>query len=370
MVASSPAAKNASSPATPAAATPKMGKRGLLAMYPGADSIPLPKPKKSGNRIADDDAASVHSCFEDLVSVCNLRREHVMPLWFKLQDRVVADMETEAAQAQGAILFEKPMGALRGMDEEWLLDWIVKRSGMSVTKLMNAKRQDPETVFQLASMELQLSLQFRLGEGLRLKEVCYITFNKRAEDMGGRLKKFVAAAGTSPFCKNGQVDWKFGCYALQFDKQKLVKVTHRSSGAVADVSTESFTADWILEHNWSDSDAQLRKGKFPPVKVALFFDEKEKEGPHANPAMKAKSKSWQQLVEECTKQFEEESARLRQGTTTQATVKAELQKVRDEQKKSSMDKAREKAKEMLVERRGKRQVSFKAKASAASSAAP
>lgn len=60
--------------------------------------------------------------------------------------------------------------------------------------------------------------------------------------------------------------------------------------------------------------------------------------------------------------IEEESARLRQGTTAQASVKEELKKVRDEQKKSSMDTAREKAKEMLELRRGKRQVSFKPKA--------
>lgn len=321
----------------------------------------MPKPKKSGNRIADHDASSIHSCFEDLVSVCNMKREHVMPLWFKLQDRVMADMDTEAAQAQGAILFDKPMSSLRSMDEEWLLDWIVKRSGLPVQKLINARRQDPDTVFQLAALELQLPLMFRLGERLRLKEVCYITFNRRGDHMGQRLKNIVAST-PKIFHKNGQIDWSHGCYELKFDKLKLTQVLHRGSGMIADVRTESFASDWILEHNWSDADAQLQKGRFPPVKVALLFDEKKKEGPHATPAIKAKSKVWQQLVEECTKELEEESARLRQGTTAQASVKEELKKVRDEQKKSSMDKAREKAKEMLELRWGKRQVSFKPKA--------
>lgn len=77
-------------------------------------------------------------------------------------------------------------------------------------------------------------------------------FQQEGRPHGPRLKNIVAST-PKIFHKNRQTDWSHGCYELKFDKLKLTQVLHRGSGIIADVSTEPFTSDWILEHNWSDA---------------------------------------------------------------------------------------------------------------------
>lgn len=124
----------------------------------------------------------------------------------------------------------------------------MKRIGFALDKVTMAKGQDLETEVQPASPEFPSHLVFRSGPNLRLKRLCFITFNTKDDDMGERLKK-MAAASPNLSHDNRQVEWANACHESKFEESTVAKVQHRSSDMIADVSGEKSSPDWILEHN-------------------------------------------------------------------------------------------------------------------------
>lgn len=322
-------------------------------LSPNAEQISLPKPKKSGSRLADEDQLAVHNCFAELVTTLHLHRHHVMPLYLHLQSRVRAEQAHAKATSVGGDIFERPIATMRSLPEEWLLTWLTSRCSLTAEQVVASKKEDPDSLYQLAQYELQAPAHLRFGDQLRVKEVCWRVLNQRAADCGSRLEKFSKA--DKPLLPSGQLNWAQGCYTLGFKGKDLISITH-ISGATVDCSGEKLTSEYKLEGNWSDMEAQLRRGKFPPIKLSLFFDEKSKVGPHSLVAVHNKSKAWGTLVAKIASEWAEERKKVQVGAADDQVAALELAKVRDQQKAQVLDKAREKAKSLLSARQQKRQI--------------
>merc|ERR1712137_303994 len=126
-----------------------------------------------------------------------------------------------------------------------------------------------------------------LPENPRVKEVAWLAFNAHADYVGQRFAAFSARA--TIFLATGGINWAMACYSSEVDTEKLVALTHRATGPKADISKHGKRLEWRLSQNGSGHEASLRKGKFPPVKAALFFtnDKTCQPGAHELPPLES-----------------------------------------------------------------------------------
>lgn len=290
------------------AATPSPGKLG--GGQDGA-SIHIPKPRRTGNAIADEDAMSVQGCLEEMVCGLHNKRHHVMPLYLQYQKRLKHEHEESEQEARGGELFDKAFSNLRAIEEEWLMNWLVTRSKNTVTveKLVKAKKVDMDAIFQLASYALQLPMTIKMPDVLRVKDIAFRAFNSRAHAVGDRL----LALGQKPglFMSNGQIKWALGCYSFTKTENKFVEVVHQNGDRI-DISSENISDEYVLEHNWSDWEAQLKRGRFPGLKLNLFF-EGTGTGPYRWPQLTNKGKEWGKHCEDIASAWQDERAKLTLG---------------------------------------------------------
>lgn len=330
-------------------ATPPSTKKG--AFEDTDDTIHLPRPKKTGNRIVDEDNLNQHICLEEMVTTVIRHRHHTMPLYLALQRRLREEAADETT-IEGGELFDKAPNLIKSVDEEWVINWLASQSSFTADEIVKARKADPEAPYQLLAFALQLGLHMRLPESCRTKEVLWKVFTERAAMCGQRLNDFKKRA---PMDKAGRLCWQKGSYTLVWAEGRLGSIQH-CDGEKVDVG-DTYSKEYKLEFNWNDWDAQLKKGKFPGIKLHLFF-EGSQTGPYALQQWSNKSKEWPAFVKSVADKWTDERQSTLVGAKANDCVAQALQLVKAEQKATSLEKARGKAKELMEKRRKDRTVTF------------
>ena len=111
-----------------------------------------------------------------------------------------------------------------------------------------------------------------------------------------------------------------------------------------------------MEQNWSDYDACLRRGKFPPVHMHLYFSAEQKKGPHREKQVTNKCRQFPKSVEAAELAYTKARADLHAGGVVDTCAAEALEQLKNDQKTSNLEKARSKAKELLQARKEKRVV--------------
>lgn len=341
---------------------PKLGSSGETG------SIQIPKPRRTGNQITDEDATPVHICFEEMVSGLHNKRQHVMPMYLQYQKRLKhehEEEEEEEGQARGGELFDKAFTTLRVMEEDWFMNWVAGNSNrtLMVNMLIKAKRVDLDSICQLASYALQLPLSIKMPDVMRVKDIAYRAFHARAKAVGGRLAVLRKKQGS--FMANGQIKWALGCYSFVKEGNLFTEV-HHYSGDSADISKENLSDEYALENNWPDWEAQLKRGRFPGIKLSLFFEGTDK-GPCKWPQVTNKCKDLGMHCERVASAWQDERAKLNLGNQTDMIAKRELANMKAEQNENNLAKAGAQAKSLLNERKKVRTVRLAEKTSTAAS---
>ena len=340
------------SAASPSAAS---SSQGVLQRPSSQEHITLPKPKKTGRSQVDEDALAEHPYFEEMVNVLHRKRHHVMPIYLKLRERVEREEESEAIRSTGGEAFDRPMGTLRQLDEEWLVSWLVHRSRFTSTQILNAKKVDPDAPYQMAAFELQMPFGFRLPDCLRVKEVCWRAFDKRGDICGCRLAN---VNKDDFFLADGQLNWRHGCYLVE-RVDGVIKQAKHVSDPTPMVFTDSYGPDYKLDLNWLDCEAQLKKprGRFAGVKLCYYWDDLPGQGPNKVPALTSKDTAFSAACEAVATEWKAEREKVASGAAKNADVSEQLQSMRREQKTNNLAQARQKAASELKKRKLKRHVS-------------
>lgn len=176
------------------------------------------------------------------------------------------------------------------MDETWTAGVIHQVSGLSMATLSKIKEWDADAVRHIWCFLHNATMLTVAPPVCVDKRVMKAVSSKRMADVGERhnilkTKGFVSASG--------QVNWLYGVYELGFDAEstRLVSILHRPTldkcAIDADVGIDS---SFDLLFNWSDTQAELQKGKARRFRLQRFFGRNQ--GPNKVEQWSGKSKQF------------------------------------------------------------------------------
>ena len=131
----------------------------------------------------------------------------------------------------------------------------------------------------------------------------------------------------------------------------LEEVTH-INGDIAKIA-ENYSKEYKFLHNWCEFHARLKKGKLLGILLHLVFEEDC--GPHRGKALTPKDKEWRKQCDDVATRIQEAKQKT-QGSKIDSDVSTQLQQVKQDIKNYTMEKARNKAKALMNQRRQDRQV--------------
>ena len=132
----------------------------------------VPRPKKSGNTLMDDQSEALCATTVELVDEIVKDTSHVMPLWTKLQERK-QELQNNEFPVQGE-MFAKTYLSLRKLIEEeteWVISYLSHVSDLSPEELVIATKHDREALEKLVTLDTQLCTSMHLVPSLLVRQI-------------------------------------------------------------------------------------------------------------------------------------------------------------------------------------------------------
>lgn len=321
-------------------------------------TIKIPPVKRAGNPLQEQELKAQYELLAGMVEEMVADPSHITPLHGELRKRCKTKELQLAAEADSQ--FDR-LPSIRSYPDDWLITMLIALSDKTITsdQLVKAKAFDDEALAQLLIYATQLTPQVKLPTAMLVKEVSRRMLLRLAKDRGDRLKN-LAAQGA--FKGDGSISWKKGCFELFFHKEtkKLIKVTHLPTKTDADQLPADTHIDntWIMDQNWSDLCAWIKKPPYPAVKLRALFS-KDK-GPNLTLAITSRTKEWIQMITEVHGQWEDDIRKTKEGNISDTKVREQLEKHASTKKEAQMVNLRDKAQQRLKAKKAKREVKLDA----------
>lgn len=320
----------------------------------------LPQPAKTGNRLIDSEQEAVHKQFIALVDACIQDRSFIVPLYSLLSERQ-SIMRVQPQGVGSADAFNKAPTAIgqltSGEFEQWTLQYLCTKSDLTSADLLNAIKADDGALGQLLTYATRLPPSMKVSAQCSVKGIMAKVLDHYRELSGNKLKTFKKCGGIR---KDGALNWSAGVYTLKIVKGSITEVTHSSTKQSVKIADYGLNVEHILLDNWTDG-AALHRKPLPPIKLNTFFDKKGKKGPWAIDESNFKAKSVMNVCYE--KYCEWESARAQAsgegGDQEMQRAKCQLAEMHSAKRKTMSKSAREKAMEVLQQKKSQRSISLK-----------
>lgn len=230
-------------------------------------------------------------------------------------------------------------------DEQFVLTWLIKNSGLRAQDLDKARGYDPDALKNLFFWGVGAQPGLSLPQDCGSKQIMTLVLDKRAKDVGNRLEHIALDAGMS---SDGAIDWKVvGPYDMHMAGGKLVKVVSRPSKDETTIpSNISITADYTLENAHSETKARFVNGL---VKIFVHELFPAGSGPHrlAMKMLTGKSAVFNKIV---TDEVQAHCAREREAAKGIVRADPDLEDFGNARKKARNERASEKARAALTAR--------------------
>lgn len=234
----------------------------------------IPSLAKVSDPIRAEDERNARAALVNIVDALWRRPSLAVPCATWLDARVAAEKKP-----RGEGFWTNSPGMLRHIEVDWLVNFIVRHSKVTMNTLEKVSVYDPESPFQLLAYALRCNSHLKLPPNMHDKEIMGYMLLHLMEAGGNRLRdlseKLMVTGG------GGGIAWKtVGAYDIKFGDDGLAEcVTHRPSQATVVVPGHSpIHASFILEKNWPDYEAAVVKA---PSHILLHNLFGPIEGPHA-----------------------------------------------------------------------------------------
>lgn len=203
---------------------------------------------------------------------------------------------------------------LKFLDQEYLAQFLVSNSRVTLPVLEAVSVFDPDSPLQLLSFALGCNVHLKLPECLVDKELMGLTLRRLMEVGGHRLKSVTG----SQLTKGGGVgiNWsEIGVYAFEFNENMLApSVLHRPSKERALVPEHCpIHSSFKLTQNWSDNEAVASK---KPSGITLHTLFEEQVGPHKRKVVTGSSEALAEAVAFAKERQQVVKAELAAATTS------------------------------------------------------
>eukprot|EP00974_Lingulodinium_polyedra_P094576 9166993-Lingulodinium_polyedra.AAC.1 len=210
----------------------------------------LPGPEKTGNMNLDEDRAAAHALLLELVQGCLDDRSHIMPLYNKYRERVMA---SNGAGSHVPISYMEQfnkvstLGALYRDEPAFCVAFLVSVGDLTANDITTACDAVSSAALQLLEFCVAMKDDLKLPQELKIKDVALRAFHQRNSILESRLSGFKAAGGIRA---DGSLNWEKGVYKIETSEQIINTITHVSSGHWLDVSDHVLSITYSLEQNW------------------------------------------------------------------------------------------------------------------------
>lgn len=198
----------------------------------------IPRPKTTGNRDLDTKRSFEYSCMTRIVDRMSKDPEVISHLHNFMLNTNMKSLET--AREKGNAEWTGEYKSLERVPRSWMSEFLVRRArDTGCDQIFNQdtlKRlcdENQQQVDMLFYFETQTVGSMPFPKGLEDPYTAATVFSRRAAQVGERLKDLTRAGGLA---QGNRVDFRKGCYELEFEGAWLKSVRHVSSN----VKVQSF----------------------------------------------------------------------------------------------------------------------------------
>lgn len=252
-----------------------------------------------------------------MVEACIMNPKHINALYDdflkrekKLSSRVRAPVESENFSKQITTL-----AAFVKEEEEFVIYWLMGRSGLTCAEIMQANGHDDTTILSLVIYETQLEPNIAFHPCCQIKYCMKHVLNQLSDANGNRLNNWKANNGLLP---NGGINWRNACYQIVWNNGNyptLKSVTHKGTGLLKLTDDTCITKKWRLENNESERHAVMIHPTTRTQNVKLYTLFQKNEGPNSIKHYSSKSHEWAEL---CGRAYSEWAALQARTSTAEA----------------------------------------------------
>lgn len=261
-----------------------------------------PKIRPTGDTTSDQEMNFMRSDLQWIIDRLMREPGHIGAVKGYLNSRL--DKSARATDASTTFKDATPLGKV-ATDEPFVLTRLISSSGLRAQDLDKARGYDPDSLKNLFFWGVGAQPGLVLPQECANKQIMALVLNRRAKEVGDRLRKVAFGAGMS---SDGAIDWKaVGPYAMTMEGGKLTKVVSRPSQDETTVPANiNITADYVLGNAHSETKARFVYGL---VKIFVHELFASGTGPHtlAMKMLSGKSAVFNKIVtEEVTAHAERE----------------------------------------------------------------
>ena len=310
----------------------------------------LPAINKTNDEYVDDDLRLKREGFMTCISLM-WRNPHII-----LQTTNRAEHLVQSYSQRSTGDFFESISVLWRLDETWTVNFISVNYNLSIRRLEQACTVDPDSWRHLMVFGLVANGSLKMPAECKEKLVCQLALAKRMERMGSRL---LALTDSNILHQAGGIDWgRLGVYAVTWNASgRAESVLHRPSGHEASLAEHVvITKKFTLASNWSDFGATLSL-KPTSYNIAEDFFEAGR-GPHSVKLWTGHCKDFD--TEAAAMKSKVEKDRKGRADVT-VSSEGEFRKAqKTEQRRQSMQKAREALSAKKDSLANKRKITFDA----------
>ena len=296
----------------------------------------IPKPRLGKDLQDNNKKILQRNALVKIVDWLERNPEKIVDTWAAIQADLVKDKKVVDKDGP----WNKDYRHIWRLPDYWKAQFLQKRCPdvFTTATLKSLEEMDDNNIKNLFSMEVGLDPHDPLPRPCLDKEVCYRTFNARAEMLGGRLRS-LPPGSIRPGCK---LDWsEIGVFTLHFTDKKCVLLEHVSGAEGTLPEHIMITTAFVLIDNHSDMKAKVKCGKLE-FYLKDFFDDGA--GPHANPIGNKGAALVALAKEQEDKQQKEYAVAAQTKLVPQPDLLGDGRK--EEQRKRALEKARERMNEV------------------------
>lgn len=311
-------------------------------------------PKRTGNADLDSQNELQHDMLNQMIDDLIQAPQHITYLYNELQKRKRAGAGTSSVAPEAETL--ECATSLMKVDEDFKLAWVLGHSDLKDSECVELVKCDQHALDYLVQLATQIGFKTKLPECLKTREVMKRLWDARSIQCGDRLKKLKASGGITA---QWEINFlKVGGYQLHFGENGLLaEIEHSATRTRVPVPTAAkVDKSYALVDNFDDMGAHLLLKPLPPLYLHVFFDAKNKQGPHSVPMFVGRPKDMAKLAQNTFEAWEKDTLMMK-GMAHSSALGA-LSDHYQEKNKEAMSKAREQAREALAVKKARRTIAI------------
>lgn len=274
-----------------------------------------------------------------------------MPLYQRYQERCRKQAMAFSVAVSNDEKFAKitTLSGLYKDNADFVVVLLMNLSGWSLADVTKCIKKSVDNGLHLLEYATQIPVDTKLPQELTVRAVMTEVLEKRATEMGDRLRKFKAAQG---MMGDASLNWAKGVYTLHVQDAKILRIQH-AGGDVADITSYGLTTDYNLQNNWSDFRAILERKPLPAVNLSKFFPKGQ--GPHSLMRFTPKNGALSEYVRLVHSEWQAKKDAITNSASSQTSIaaRAVVKELLAEKRSEGLVAARAKAAQNAVNKRAR-----------------